>query len=152
MKHAFIIVTLLLGVVLVVMIFTKPDEQKHYEAVTELVQTVVEQEMSEDNLTERLAKAGAEKLADLGIEGVDAATLEKLGADVDLTEVTELGKDMAMNTAGFYLQSHMKVNDYHVVTIGLLNYKGTNLPVTIGAMGKVFVLVDDEQVKRLLRQ
>jgi hypothetical protein len=46
----------------------------------------------------------------------------------------------------------MKVNDYHVVTIGLLNYKGTNLPVTIGAMGKVFVLVDDEQVKRLLRQ
>ena len=57
MKHAFIIVTLLLGVVLVVMIFTKPDEQKHYEAVTGLVQTVVEQEMCEDNLTERLAKA-----------------------------------------------------------------------------------------------
>jgi len=35
-----------------------------------------------------------------------------------------------MNTAGFYLQSHMKVRDYHVVTIGLLNYEGTNLPNT----------------------
>jgi hypothetical protein len=88
----------------------------------------------------------------LGIEGVDAATLEQLGTDVDLTEVTELGKDMAMNTAGFYLQSHMTVDDYHVATIGLLNYDDTNLPVTIGIMGKVFVLIDEEQVKRLLRQ
>jgi hypothetical protein len=88
----------------------------------------------------------------LGIEGVDAATLEKLGADVDLTEVTELGKDMAMNTAGFYLQSHMKVHDYHVATIGMLNYKGTNLPVTIGVMGKVFVLVDEGQARQMLRQ
>jgi hypothetical protein len=38
------------------------------------------------------------------------------------------------------------------VTIGLLNYEGTNLPVTIGIMGKVFVLIDEEHVKRMLRQ
>ena len=59
---------------------------------------------------------------------------------------------VAMNTAGFYLQSHMKVQDYHIATIGVLNYEGTNLPVTIGIMGKVFVLVDEEQVKQLLRK
>ena len=101
---------------------------------------------------QQLAQMGAEKLSELGIEGVDAATLEKLGADVDLTEVTDLGKDVVMNTAGFYLQSHMRVDDYYVATVGKLNYKGVNLPMTVGLMGKVFILVDEEQVKRMLKQ
>ena len=100
----------------------------------------------------KIAEMGAEKLSELGIEGVDAATLEKLGADVDLTEVTDLGKDVVMNTAGFYLQSHMRVDDYYVATVGMLNYKGVNLPVTLGILGKVYVLVDEEQVKRMVRQ
>ena len=152
MKKGFIIVTFVLGVALVAMLLTKPEPKEHYDAMIGLAQNVVDQEMTSNNVKKTMAQMGAEKLAELGIEGVDAATLEQLGTDVDLTEVTELGKDMAMNTAGFYLQSHMKVHDYYVVTVGLLNYEGTNLPVTIGIMGKVFVLIDEEQVKRLLRQ
>ena len=54
--------------------------------------------------------------------------------------------------AGFYLQSHMRVDDYYVATVGMLNYKGVNLPVTLGILGKVYVLVDEEQVKRMVRQ
>ena len=152
MKKVFIIVTFLLGVTLVAMLLTKPEPKKHYDAMIGLAQNVVDQEVTSNNVKKNMAQMGAKKLAELGIEGVDEEALEQLGADVDLTEVTELGKDLAMNTAGFYLQSHMKVNDYHVVTIGLLNYEGTNLPVTIGVMGKVFVLVDEEHVKRMLRQ
>jgi hypothetical protein len=152
MKKVFIIVTFLLGVTLVAMLLTKPEPKKHYDAMIGLAQNVVDQEVTSNNVKKNMAQMGAKKLAELGIEGVDEEALEQLGADVDLTEVTELGKDLAMNTAGFYLQSHMKVNDYHVVTIGLLNYEGTNLPVTIGIMGKVFVLIDEEQVKRMLRQ
>lgn len=152
MKKGFIIVTFVLGVALVAMVLTKPEPKEHYDAMIVLAQNVVDQELTSNNVKKTMAQMGADKLTELGIEGVDAATLEKLGADVDLTEVTELGKGLAMNTAGFYLQSHMKVNDYHVVTIGLLNYEGTNLPVTIGIMGKVFVLIDEEQVKRMLRQ
>ena len=152
MKKVFIIVTFLLGVTLVAMLLTKPEPKKHYDAMIGLAQNVVDQEVTSNNVKKNMAQMGAKKLAELGIEGVDEEALEQLGADVDLTEVTELGKDLAMNTAGFYLQSHMKVNDYHVVTIGLLNYEGTNLPVTIGIMGKVFVLIDEEHVKRMLRQ
>ena len=152
MKKVFIIVTFVLGVALVAMLLTKPEPKEHYDAMIGLAQNVVDQEVTSNNVKKNMAQMGAKKLAELGIEGVDEAMLEQLGTDVDLTEVTELGKDMAMNTAGFYLQSHMKVNDYHVVTIGLLNYEGTNLPVTIGIMGKVFVLIDEEQVKRMLRQ
>ena len=152
MKKAFIVVTFVLGVALVAMLLTKPEPKEHYDAMIGLAQNVVDQEMTSNNVKKTMAQMGAEKLAELGIEGVDAATLETLGADVDLTEVTELGKDMAMNTAGFYLQSHMKVHDYHVATIGMLNYKGTNLPVTIGVMGKVFVLVDEGQARQMLRQ
>ena len=152
MKKLFIIVTFVVGLALVAMVLTKPEPKEHYDAMIGLAQNVVDQEVTSNNVKKNMAQMGAKKLAELGIEGVDEEALEQLGADVDLTEVTELGKDLAMNTAGFYLQSHMKVNDYHVVTIGLLNYEGTNLPVTIGIMGKVFVLVDEEHVKRMLRQ
>ena len=140
----------LLGILLVAMLLTKPEPQAHYDAVVKLVQSVVDQEMTSDNVKKKMAQVGAEKLSELGIEGVDAEMLEKLGADVDLTEVTDLGKDVAKNTASYYLQSHLTVNDYYVVTVGILNYNGTNLPVTIGIMGKIFVLVDEEQVKYLL--
>ena len=152
MKKLFIIVTFVLGLALVAMLLTKPEPKEHYDAMIGLAQKVVDLEVTSDNVKKTMAQMGAKKLAELGIEGVDEATLEQLGTDVDLTEVTQLGKDMAMNTAGFYLQGHMKVRDYYVVTIGLLNYQGTNLPVTIGVMGKVFVLIDEEHVKRLLRQ
>ena len=140
----------LLGILLVAMLLTKPEPQAHYDAVVKLVQSVVDQEMTSDNVKKKMAQVGAEKLSELGIEGVDAEMLEKLGADVDLTEVTDLGKDVAKNTASYYLLSHLTVNDYYVVTVGILNYNGTNLPVTIGIMGKIFVLVDEEQVKHLL--
>jgi hypothetical protein len=107
--------------------------------------------MNSDNVKKKIAQVGADKLAELGIEGVDAEALEKLGADVDLSKVTELGKDVAMNTAGFYLQSHLTVNDYYVVTVGLLNYRGKTLPVTLGIMGKVVLLVNEEQVKQMVK-
>ena len=152
MKKVFIVVTIVLSVMLVAMMLTKPEPKEHYDAMIEVAQNVVDQEMTSDNVKKTIAQMGAEKLSEFGIEGVDAATLEKIGADVDLTEVTELGKVLVMNTAGFYLQSHMKVDDYYVATVGILNYRGVNLPVTLGLMGKVFLLVDEEQVKHMVRQ
>ena len=151
MKKLFIFVTLLLGVTLVAMMLTKPEPKAHYDAVVGLAQNVVDQEMSSDNVKKKIAQVGADKLAELGIEGVDAATLEKLGADVDLTKVTDIGKDVAMNTAGFYLQSHLTVDDYYVVTVGMLNHRGKNLPVTLGIMGKVVLLIDEQQVIQLVK-
>ena len=151
MKKLFIFVTLLLGVTLVAMMLTKPEPKAHYDAVVGLAQSVVDQELSSDNVKKKIAQVGADKLAELGIEGVDAATLEKLGADVDLTKVTDIGKDVAMNTAGFYLQSHLTVDDYYVVTVGMLNHRGKNLPVTLGIMGKVVLLIDEQQVIQLVK-
>ena len=107
MKKVFIVVTVLLGVTLVVMMLTKPEPKAHFDAVVGMAQNVVDQELTSDNVKKTIAKAGAEKLAELGIEGLDAETLERLGAEVDLTGVTEVGKDVAMNTAGLYLQSHI---------------------------------------------
>lgn len=151
MKKVFLLVTLLVGVALVAMTLTKPEPKAHFDAVVGLAQNVVDQELTSDNVKKKVAQVGAEKLAELGIEGLDAETLERLGAEVDLTGVTEVGKDMAMNTAGLYLQSHLTVNDYFFVTVGVLNHRGTNMPMTLGVMGKVFVLVNEEQVRHLVR-
>ena len=151
MKKVFLLVTLLVGVALVAMTLTKPEPKAHFDAVVGLAQNVVDQELTSDNVKKKVAQVGAEKLAELGIEGLDAETLERLGAEVDLTGVTEVGKDMAMNTAGLYLQSHLTVNDYFFVTVGVLNHRGTNMPMTLGVMGKVFVLCNEEQVRHLVR-
>ena len=152
MKKVFIIVTFLLGVTLVAMLLTKPEPKKHYDAMIGLAQNVVDQEVTSNNVKKNMAQMGAKKLAELGIEGVDEEALEQLGADVDLTEVTELGKDLAMNTAGFYLQSHMKGEDFFVVNVGMVNYKGMDIPITVGILGSVHRLVDEEQVRHLLRE
>ena len=151
MKKVFIIVTLLLGIAVVALLLTKPEPEKHYQAVRELAQCVMDQELTSDNVKSKIAKVGAEKLADLGIEGVDADMLEGLAADVDLTEVTEVGKSMAMTSAEMYLRSHFSVDDYVVVNVGMVNFRGRNLPITVGAFGKVFVLADEEQVKHILK-
>jgi hypothetical protein len=45
----------------------------------------------------------------------------------------------------------LKVDDYYVVTVGMLNYRGRNLPVTVGIMGKVVLLVNEEQVKQMVK-
>jgi hypothetical protein len=152
MKNVFIVTTFLLGALLVAMGLTKPEPQEHFKAAMGLAQNIVNQEMTSDNVKKAVARAGAEKLAEWGIRDVDAETLEKMGADLDLTGATEAGKDMAMMTVGYYLRSHFSVSDYYVVTVGLLNYKDTNLPMTVGILGKVFVLVDEDQIQQLLRQ
>ena len=40
-----------------------------------LVKIVVDQEVTSDNVKKTMAQMGAEKLAELGIEGIDEATL-----------------------------------------------------------------------------
>ena len=120
MKKVFVVVTFVLAATLVAMLLTKPQPQAHYDAVVALTQNVVDQE---------------------------AQGLEQLANSVDLPEVAQYGKDLAMNTAGFYLQSHLQVEDYYVVNVGLVMY----IPVTLGILGSVHRLVDEEQVSRLLR-
>ena len=153
LKRAFIIVTLVLGALLVVMALTTPDQQAHYDAVRQLAQTVVEKELTAESISERLVKAGMEKL------GVDEEDLTRLGAqglatigeDMDLTEVKEVGTQMAMGAADMYLRSHMTVDNYVVVNIGWVTFHGHTLPITIGAFGKVFVLADESQVRQLIK-
>ena len=67
----------LLGILLVAMLLTKPEPQAHYDAVVKLVQSVVDQEMTSDNVKKKMAQVGAEKLSELGIEGVDAEMLDR---------------------------------------------------------------------------
>lgn len=117
--------TMVLAVTVVAMLLTKPEAKEHYDAVVGLTQNVVDQE---------------------------AQGLEKLAEKVDMPEVAQFGKDLAMNTAGFYLQSHMKVEDFFVVNVGMVNYKGMDIPITVGILGSVHRLVDEEQVRHLLRE
>jgi preprotein translocase subunit SecG len=75
MKKLLIIVTFVLGLALVAMVLTKPEPKEHYDAMIGLAQNVVDQEVTSDNVKKTMAQMGAEKLAELGIEGIDEATL-----------------------------------------------------------------------------
>jgi hypothetical protein len=70
---------------------------------------------------------------------------------VNLTGIKETGKTMAVGTAQMYLRSHMTVNDYTVVNVGWIDINGRTLPITIGAFGKVMVLVDESEARQLIR-
>ena len=67
-------------------------------------------------------------------------------------EVVNFGSETAMGAANMYLLSNLMVNDYFFVNVGTVNHHGTAYPVTIGAFNKVFLLVDEEQVKQVIRQ
>ena len=69
MKKGFIIVTMLLGVTVVAMLLTKPEPKEHYDAMIGLAQSVVDQELTSDNVKSSIAQMGAEKLSELGIMG-----------------------------------------------------------------------------------
>ena len=60
------------------MLLTKPEPKEHYDAMIGLAQNVVDQEVTSDNVKKTMAQMGAEKLAELGIEDIDEATLEQL--------------------------------------------------------------------------
>lgn len=73
-------------------------------------------------------------------------------ADIPLPqEFVSTGTDMAMGAAGAFLQSNMEVGDYFFLSVGFVNYHGQSVPVTVGAFGNVYVLVDEEDVKHMIR-
>ena len=57
-----------------------------------------------------------------------------------------------MHIFSFYNFSLQNYNDYFFINVGTVNHHGTAYPVTIGAFNKVFLLVDEEQVKQVIRQ
>ncbi len=66
-------------------------------------------------------------------------------------EYATMGTDVAMSAAGSFLQSNMQVDDYLVVSVGMVSFHGQSLPITVGTFGKVFVLADEEDVMRVIR-
>ena len=54
---------------MVAMLLTKPEPKEHYDAMIGLAQSVVDQELTSDNVKRSIAQRGAEKLSELGIMG-----------------------------------------------------------------------------------
>ena len=66
-------------------------------------------------------------------------------------EVVNLGTQTAMGVANTYLRTNLMVNDYFFLNVGTVNRHGTAYPITIGAFNKVFLLVDEEQVRQAIK-
>ena len=104
------------------MALTKPEPWEHQAAVRELAIRVASQEAAKLQLPEELP-----------------------------AEYVKLGEDMVMDAAGSFVQSNVQVDDYGVLSVGMVSFRGQTIPVTVGTFGKVFVLVDEEDVKRVIR-
>lgn len=66
-------------------------------------------------------------------------------------EVVNLGSETAMGVANMYLLNNLMVNDYFFINVGTVNRHGTAYPITIGAFNKVFLLVDEEDIKQAIK-
>ena len=134
-KKVFIFLTFAVLVLLVVMALTKPEPWLHQAEVRKLAQSVASQKMSNIKLPEEYAEYLPEEYANMELP----------------EEYAQLGTDMITNAAGSFLQSNMRVDDYVVLSVGMVDFHGQTLPVTIGAFGKVFVLADEEDVRQVIR-
>lgn len=134
-KRVFVLLTLVVVALLVVMALTKPEPWEHQAEVRKMALSVASQEITNMKLPEKYAKYLPEELADKEIP----------------EEYAKMGADVVMNAAGNYLQSNMKVDDYLILSVGMVNYHGQTLPITVGAFGKVFVLADEDDVRRVIK-
>lgn len=55
----------------------------------------------------------------------------------------------AVKKVNSYLQTHMEVKDYIFVNVGMLNYHGNTYPITIGTLGEVYVLINEEYARKI---
>ena len=134
-KRVFVLLTLVVAALLVVMVLTKPDPWKHQAEVRKMALNVASQEMANMKLPEKYAKHLPEEYANMELP----------------EEYAQMGTNMVMDAAGRYLQSNMHVDDYVVLSVGMVNYHGQTLPITVGAFGKVFVLADEEDVSHVIK-
>ena len=65
-------------------------------------------------------------------------------------EYTALGIMTALNMIDEYLQMNLLLRDHTFYTSGVLIYKDMFIPVSIGFMGKVYLTVDENDMKRVM--
>jgi hypothetical protein len=121
-KKIFVFLTLAVIITLVAMALTKPEAWQHYGEVRSLAMKVASQEAAKMQLPAELPE-----------------------------EYAKVGEEVVMDAAGSFIQSNMQVDDYVVLSVGIVNFRGQSLPITIGAFGKVFVLVDEEDIRRAIK-
>jgi hypothetical protein len=71
--------------------------------------------------------------------------------DILPDEIVNIGSETAMGVANMYLLNNLMVNDYFFINVGTVNHHGTAYPVTVGVFNKVFLLVDEEQVRKAIK-
>lgn len=121
-KKIFVFLTFVVIIMLVAMALTKPEAWEHYGEVRSMAMKVASQEAA------------------------------KLQLPVELPEeYAKVGEEVVMDAAGSFIQNNMTVDDYGVLSVGVVNFRGQSLPITVGAFGKVFVLVDEEDIRRAIK-
>lgn len=103
-----------LAIIIIVMLFTCPDSGKHVDKVSEDVAEYVQ---------ENIGKEDYSGLLESVVGNAIAGTIGE-------------------NIVRFYIQSQLKVDDYAVLNVGTLKYKGEEHVVSIGAFNHVFSLVN----------
>jgi predicted transcriptional regulator len=86
------------------------------------------------------------------VRGVAVKFVDQKVADSPVPEdLTTIGSVMAMSAVDQFLRQNMEVQDYMFVTVATVKYQGMNIPVSIGAFGKVRLLVDEGKLQHLIK-
>ena len=67
-------------------------------------------------------------------------------------EYAALGTMVALNMIDEYLQRNLIIREHTFYTSGVLVYKEWFIPVSIGVMGKVYLTVDEDDLKRVIEK
>lgn len=117
MKKIFVGLTLALLVAVVALIFTKPTESDHRDAVRRLALEMVNEQIPNVPLME------------------------------DLQTLTTMA---AINVVEEQMTQSLRVEEFGILNVGVMTYKGHQIIVSVGAADRVWLTVDKELVASVI--
>ena len=87
------------------------------------------------------------------VKGLALKTVDhELTSNPVTAEYAALGTMVALNMIDEYLQRNLIIREHTFYTSGVLVYKEWFIPVSIGVMGKVYLTVDEDDLKRVIEK
>lgn len=76
---------------------------------------------------------------------------KEIAAKPELEPYADMGRSVVMNMLDDVLDKKMEVRESRFYSVGLVMYKGEQVPVSVGVLGRVYLTVGSEELEKLAK-
>ena len=85
------------------------------------------------------------------LRGVALQAADRHLSNSQAADYVSVSAALAMDAVDPFLRQNFEVNDYMFVTVGTMRYRGMQVPVSVGVLGKVHILVDEDKLNHIFK-